>query len=136
MSLSGVVFEKVAGAFGQLLLVELRRIATALEVQANLQLATIGRQPLFAEPELDEPPVRRVVPPPSSPNAIAHASPGEQGDPDWLRLDLIEQLARDHYLPIDDETDLLALAREHGWIDREGKLTQLPKSWHHAEGDR
>jgi len=135
MSLSGVVFEKVAGAFGQLLLVELRRIATALEVHVNLQLAERGRQPLFAEPEPVTPHALHRVSPSEISN-IAHASPGEQGDPDWLRLDLIEQLARDHYLPIDDETDLLALAREHGWIDREGKLTQLPKSWHHAEGDR
>src|SRR6266851_3822404 len=122
MSLSGVVFEKVAGAFGQLLLVELRRIATALEVQVNLQLAERGRQPVFAEPEPVTPhALHRVYP--SGISNIAHAS-------------LSEQLARDHYLPINDETDLLALAREHGWIDREGKLTQLPKSWHHAEGDR
>lgn len=129
MSLTDKVIEKVGGALGYLLLKELRRIAYALEMQCNLQLAEQGRQPLFylskpaTLPSLDDAPI--------SVDAAGERMdpPGGDDGPDWLRLDLLTQLAREQHVEIDLDTDLIALGKERGWLNAGGEVVMLPQEY-------
>lgn len=66
---------------------------------------------------------------PRTPTGKVIAVAEAESEPDWLRVDLIESLAREHHIPFDGDTDLLALAREHGWVNDAGEMIMLPSDY-------
>lgn len=123
MQIIDTVLEKVSGALGYLILKELRRIATALECSVDLERSGRGLQPIFA------PPAEGGTPPePSAILSEIREAGGDGDQPDWLTTSIIEALAEEYHVPVVDASRLMQLAREQGWIDREGQIVMLPKA--------
>jgi hypothetical protein len=103
-----------------LLVRELRRLTHAIEVGVDSFRTVHGHQPAFdgfkpvSEYDVD---AGRTVP---------HF---ESDAPDYLRLDIIECLCREHHIPVEDSTNLLDIARAQHWIDESGDLVVMPKDY-------
>lgn len=113
------ILDKISAKAGEfsasmLLLIEVRRLRHTLERGIDSQREIAGLDPIFT------PTLKAVI---ESAEAIG---PERDDDPDWLRIDLLEQLAHEANIPVDETTDLLALGRERGWLDEDGKIVCLP----------
>ena len=103
-----------------LLVKELRRLSHAVETGVDSFRTVHGHRPVFEAPTFhveqssDE---GRTIP------------RFEDESPDWLRLDLIGALAKEHHLIVTDDMDLIQVARERGWINGDGQLVQFPSHY-------
>ncbi len=127
MTITEKLMEKIAGAAGMLILTELRRCATALETIADIQLQQAGQASRFSVPAVATEgeatgEILRV-------DSSGEALPPTSDAPDWLRLDLLEQLAREHQVMIVDGADLVALGKARGWLNEAGEFTMLPAAF-------
>lgn len=100
---------------------QLDRIATALERLVDTQRESVGLPLYYVEAMPEEP---------ADVGGAARAGSILHGG-DYQLVWLIEELAREHRIPVRPETDLEALALERGWLSPEGKLLVVPQS---AEG--
>lgn len=126
MTLTDKIIEKIGGAFGWVIFRELRQIRLTLERGIDSQREIVGLQPLFGQPksEVD----RQIEEELAEPAAQAEIAQMD-GEPDHLRLEILELLARDHQILVTSETDLVALGRSRGWLDESGAVTMLPKNY-------
>ncbi len=100
-----------------LLVKEVRRLAHAVEQGVDTFRAVHGHRPIFHQQPAQEsttPVEDRTIP------------RFESAEPDWLRLDLLEALCREHHIAITDGLDLFQVGREMGWIGEDGQFTTLP----------
>jgi hypothetical protein len=98
---------------------ELRRLNHTLEVGIDAYRGIHGLGPMFPVfPQAESVPVEnRTIP------------RYESDEPDWLRLDLLEALCRQHSIPYDSDTDLVALGIREGWLDQSGAVVTLPSGY-------
>lgn len=126
MSLGGKLMEKLmeklAGPVGFLILKELGRIAVAVERGVDSLREIHGLHPVFAALE------KQPAAPPAGESLDSVLDPPEDLG-DYLRLDILEALAREHQIPITTETDLVALGKTHGWLDQAGQVAMLPRGY-------
>lgn len=130
MKITDKIAEKVAGALGWLLLKELRRIATALEKGIDSHREIHGFHPLFAVPPATQSIDQQIQDEQDAAVAareILDASPETEGD--FMRLEILEMLARENRIEIDTTTDLVALGKERGWLDQAGEIVMLPQGY-------
>mgnify|MGYP001606877741 CR=1 FL=1 len=76
------------------------------------------------------PPVYSVQDPAESPEAadLQAKDHGLIGKGDFLSVYVIEELAREFFVPLKHDTDLETLAIQRGWMDERGKFLMLPLS--------
>lgn len=107
-----------------LLVRELRRLTHAIETGVDSFRQVHGHRPLFEAPTFHA--EHAADPDPDTNRTIPRF---EDDTPDWLRLDLLAALAREQHVLITDDTDLVQVGRERGWIDEAGQLVVLPKHY-------
>lgn len=134
MSIGDKIAEKIGGAFGWVIFKELRGIRQTLEIGVDSQREIHGLQPLFKAPKsaIDQ----QIEDEQAEAAAAGHAAYTSgvdqelsDAEPDFLRLELLEMLARDNQIMVTAETDLLALGKSRGWLDDNGQVTMLPKNY-------
>lgn len=97
---------------------ELAGIRKALEWQVDTQRAGMGLAPVFVDPMPEQPKDLTIA---HTPGAILRGG-------DFQLVWLIEELAAEHRIPIEPDTDLEALALSRGWLSPDGKLQVVPES--------
>jgi hypothetical protein len=102
-----------------LLLKEVRRLTKAIEIGVDSFRIVHGQQPQFTIAKDD----------PTVPEAERTIPRYESDEPDWLKVDLIEALCREHHIAITDGLDLFKVAADMGWTDSEGRFVTLPSGY-------
>jgi hypothetical protein len=126
MALLDKVAEKVAGAVGWLLIREIRSLRQTIEKGIDSQREIAGFHPLFsAPPSAIDQQIADEQAQPAIDREIAQLA----AEPDFLRLEMLEMLARDHQIVVTAETDLIALGKARGWLDESGQITMLPQNY-------
>lgn len=117
MGILDAAAKKVGAGLGLALYRELRALRRTLEVGIDTYREVHHLEPRFAKA-----PARTATVP----------EPEIYEEPDFLRVDVIEELAREHHIPFDETTDLEALAVAQGWVEYPGgDLKALPESHKH-----
>jgi hypothetical protein len=105
-----------------LLLKELKHLTRVLEIGVDSFRLAHGQRAQFtvAADESTEP---------ADPNADRTIPRYENDEPEFLRRDLLEHLAREHHIAFDDSTDLVQVGKELGWLTSSGEFAQLPTGY-------
>lgn len=110
------LFDKLVAAALGTFTQELKETRKVLQDGIDTYRAVNGMPLLYSgEPAAEEPPAD-----PKAPKEIV-------GPGDFLTLDLLQELAREHAVRYATVEQLEAVARERGWVDGDGKLLMLPK---------
>lgn len=124
MSLTDKIAEKIAGALGWLLLKELRRIGSVLEKSCDSHREIHGFQPLF-QTELEK--ANKIIAgEQTEAEEILAAETGISAEGDFMRLEILEMLARENRIMVTSETDLVELGKARGWLDQAGEIVMFP----------
>lgn len=117
------LFDKLVAAALGTFTSELKETRKVLQDGIDTYRAVNGMPLLYSgEPVvIDEPPAD-----PKAPKPIV-------GSGDFLTLDLLQELAREHAVRWNTLPELETVARERGWVDTDGKLVMLPKVYAGAE---
>ena len=106
-----------------LLLKELKRLATAVETLTDSFRMVHGHRPMFHVEHGAQNSDART----GAENSESRTVPRYESDePDWLRIDLLEALCREHHIAITEGMDLFQVGKEMGWLDASGQLVVLP----------
>lgn len=122
MGITDKIADSLAKGFGWLLIRELRRIAVAIEKGVDSQRELAGFNPIF-----------KPVPTPTdvqiSQELLDTSGPEFKDDGDYVRLEILEALARENRIVVTMETDLVALGKARGWLDETGQVVMLPQGY-------
>lgn len=130
MSLGDKVAEMLARAFGGLILRELKGIRKALEIGVDSDREIHGFQPLFAKPGEDLEDGAGGGAGSGADGMDPEADPSDTSvHPDYMILEILELLAQENHVPHDSDTDLIALGKDRGWLNKEGEIVMLPRGY-------
>lgn len=123
MSLADKVAEKILGPFGWVLIKTLTRIAVAIEKGIDSYREISGYNPIFA------PPAEPLAEPSTPAGGIEQTDYSSDPEPDYMRLEILEALARENRIIILPDTDLVALGKQRGWLNEAGEVVMLPQGY-------
>jgi hypothetical protein len=126
MKLFDRIAEKTTRGMLWLILRELRRLNIAIEAGIDSFRAVHGHQPLFPASWNTSNVPRSAV---DDGRTLPRGPDPDLAEPDWLRLDILEALCREHHIAITDGLDLFKVAADMGWTDESGQFVVLPSKY-------